>query len=852
MILFPFYLSLILRVHITNGQSLDRYSPADDITIDCGSSEKNTSTDSPRNWVGDINSKFFPLNGENNASIASPAIVANQMLTESVDPVPYGTARLSLSEFTYVIPVHTAGPKFIRLYFYSAIYKNFDSSKAIFSVKTDEYTLLTDFSVDLAAEALGRKSMMKEFCVTVSKSSDLNIKFSPSSSIPRAIAFVNGIEIVSMPAELYNWDPEGRPGGISFVGQNSFYMFSNNTALEMMYRVNIGGRPISPDDDTGFFRSWQGAYRSGDEYLAIPRTSVVVSSLSSNLSFSRIPYYIAPVDVYQTARTMGPDRDVNIKYKLTWEFPVDSGFFYMVRLHFCEITVEINSTGDRTFVIFITNQTAEGQADVIGWTGGKYIPYFKDYIVAMLRVGGGAKKVNLSVALQANPSGWMSVYPDAILNGVEIFKLNNSNGNLADPIQHVPSPKQRKQIITIVSAIVCSVVFLFVLGFLTILLRRRGFKNTSSSDGTTWCGPIPFGTTRSSKTPGSSSLPSDPCRYFSLAEIKAATKNFNDNYIIGVGGFGNVYKGHIDGGATTVAIKRLKPESSQGIQEFKTEIEMLSHLRHLNLVSLIGYCDEKNEMILVYEYMARGTLSDHLYNTENPPLSWRLRLQICTGAANGLHYLHAGINQTIIHRDVKTTNILLDEKWVAKVSDFGLSKVRPSNTSKTYVSTMVKGSIGYLDPEYYRLLRLTEKSDVYSFGVVLCEILCGRPPVMPTVESMKMSLAEWARSCYHDGTLDQIVDPYLIGKIAPECLKKFGEIAVSCILDNGVERPSMKEVLWGLETAMQLQQNFGENIRNGTLQVEMIGDGATSRHEYCSWGDTSGAVFSEINDLQAR
>lgn len=302
------------------------------------------------------------------------------------------------------------------------------------------------------------------------------------------------------------------------------------------------------------------------------------------------------------------------------------------------------------------------------------------------------------------------------------------------------------------------------------------------------------------------------CRCFSLAEIQSMTNNFNEELVIGIGGFGKVYKGFIDNGATAVAIKRLKADSNQGAEEFWNEVKMLSKLRHTHLVALIGLCSDCQEMILVYEYMARGTLADHLYKRSRNQteittfhLTWEQRLNICIGAARGLDYLHSGTDQSFIHRDVKTTNILLNGKCVAKISDFGLSKITASH-SATHVSTNVKGTFGYLDPEYFYTLRLTKKSDVYAFGVVLMEVLCGRPPVDTRLEEEEISLILWAQRHIKKGKVDRIIDPSLIGQITPQSLKYFVEVACNCLHTGSKERPTMAEVVGTLGLALLSQR----------------------------------------------
>ncbi|KAJ8500420.1 hypothetical protein OPV22_010972 [Ensete ventricosum] len=854
------------------------YVPRDHILLDCGASGQATDANG-RSWTADSGSKYAPfLNG---GGFTAP------QQDSSVPQVPYLTARVFTSPYTYSFPLG-AGRKFIRLHFYPSNYSNHAASDAFFSVTAGPYTLLHNFSAYLTADALNFAYLTREFSVNCS-TGGLNLTFTPSTTRANSYAFVNGIEIVSIPDFFSSARPVFLNGGTPIV-----YTVDQDQALETVYRLNVGGQAIPPTKDSSLSRTW------GDDSPYIYGAAFGVTySIDPKVTITyptTVPNYIAPLDVYSTARSMGPDSQVNLNYNLTWMLPVDAGFYYLVRLHFCEIQYPITKMNQRVFDIYLNNQTAQLQADVIAWSGGIGIPVYEDYVV----ITTGSGQTDLWVELHPDTLSKAEYY-DAILNGLEVFKLQNSNGSLAG-LNPGPRPKPEVDLSRIFShkngkhnSKIPSVVGGVIGGFSILLTgvcligickrQKKKWKDAGTSDGPSGWLPLSlYGNSHSATSAktntGScaSSLPSNLCRHFSIADIKAATKDFDESLLLGVGGFGKVYRGEIDSGTTMVAIKRGNPMSEQGVHEFQTEIEMLSKLRHRHLVSLIGYCEENCEMILVYDYMAHGTLREHLYKTRKPPLTWKQRLEICIGAARGLHYLHTGARHTIIHRDVKTTNILLDEKWVAKVSDFGLSKTGPT-VDNTHVSTVVKGSFGYLDPEYFRRQQLTEKSDVYSFGVVLFEVLCARPALNPSLPKEQVSLAEWALHCQKKGMLDQIIDPYLKGKIAPQCFKKFAETAEKCVADIGTERPSMGDVLWNLEFALQLQESaeesgsiidgisdeatplvIGKKDANDTLiessttttTTTTISIGGRSLNSEDSDGLTPSAVFSQIMNPKGR
>ncbi|XP_044461735.1 leucine-rich repeat receptor protein kinase HPCA1-like isoform X2 [Mangifera indica] len=324
-------------------------------------------------------------------------------------------------------------------------------------------------------------------------------------------------------------------------------------------------------------------------------------------------------------------------------------------------------------------------------------------------------------------------------------------------------------------------------------------------------------------------------RCFSFEEVNKYTNHFSEANVIGSGGYGKVYKGTLPTGEL-VAVKRAQQGSIQGGQEFKTEIELLSRVHHKNLVGLYGFCFERGEQMLIYEYVPNGSLKDSLSGKTGIRMDWLRRLKITLGAARGLAYLHELADPPIIHRDIKSTNILLDERLIAKVADFGLSRAM-IDPDKGHVSTQVKGTMGYLDPEYYMTQQLTEKSDVYSFGVLMLELITGRRPIERgkyIVREIK-TVMDKNKDLYN---LYELLDPTIgLGTT----LKGFGnyvDVAMSCVQESGADRPTMSEVVKEIE-----------NI----LQIAGLNPNAESSSTSASYDDASKDTFKHPygNDVEA-
>ncbi|KAK6935068.1 Serine-threonine/tyrosine-protein kinase, catalytic domain [Dillenia turbinata] len=301
-------------------------------------------------------------------------------------------------------------------------------------------------------------------------------------------------------------------------------------------------------------------------------------------------------------------------------------------------------------------------------------------------------------------------------------------------------------------------------------------------------------------------------RVFSLSELRTATNNFNRLLKIGEGGFGSVYKGSIkpangQGDPIVVAIKKLNKNGFQGHKQWLAEVQFLGVVNHPNLVKLLGYCSVDGERgfqrLLIYEFMPNKSLEDHLFNRALPSLPWKTRLQIMLGAAQGLAYLHEGLEVQVIYRDFKASNVLLDEDFKPKLSDFGLAREGPTGDC-THVSTAVVGTYGYAAPEYVESGHLNVKSDIWSFGVVLYEILTARRSLDRNRPAEEQKLLEWVKQFPADSKrFIMIIDPRLRNQCPLNAARKIAKLADSCLNKNAKERPTMSQIIEGIKEAIE-------------------------------------------------
>ncbi|VVA95484.1 unnamed protein product [Arabis nemorensis] len=319
--------------------------------------------------------------------------------------------------------------------------------------------------------------------------------------------------------------------------------------------------------------------------------------------------------------------------------------------------------------------------------------------------------------------------------------------------------------------------------------------------------------------PPSGKIVTPNLKMFTLADLKTATKNFRSDSIIGEGGFGQVYKGWVDettlaptraGVGVPVAVKKSNPDSAQGLHEWQCEVRFLGKFHHPNLVKLLGYCWEENQFLLVYEYLPKGSLENHLFS-KGDALPWDTRLKIAIEAAQGLTFLHNS-EKSVIYRDFKASNILLDSNFNAKLSDFGLAKHGPIN-GFSHVTTRVMGTHGYAAPEYMATGHLYVRSDVYGFGVVLLELLTGLRAVDPNRPSAQQNLVEWAKPILQKKKIQKMMDPRLEQKYPPLAVVRTADLILRCLEADPKNRPPMDEVLRELEIVRTIRDEPKEERR---------------------------------------
>lgn len=830
------------------------YTPADNYLISCGSSV-NTRV-GQRVFVADDSdsgSGSVTLTAPRSAAVkASPndtAAASASASDEAAVPALYQTARVFTAPSSYSFGISRRGRHFVRLHFFPFACNGYDlAAAASFKVSTQDVVLMDGFVAPAEKTANGTTTspVPREFLLYVARDT-LVVTFVPL--VTGGLAFVNAVEVVSAPDDLV-------AGPVQTSSSNQL-VDPAVMPLQTAYRVNVGGHAVAADDDT-LTREWT----TDERYLAASISPVVNISTRELVYNGRLDYLPgqatpddAPDPVYATARELLMSNTVD---QMAWQFDVDERpSSYLIRFHWCNI-VSMAQAHLLTIDTYVGSDVVETglNLSMIG-DGALAVPYYRDFILDSSDASG---KITVYVASSSSMKMNSTTLPGPILNGIEIMKMHFSSGSVV--IVEPPAAGSKKQRLAVVLGSICGAfAAVSVAAVLVIFLRKKKEKvlpsTPSSSSRSQSPSPTPWMPlldrlslrSRRPSASGAFAVHGDmagaaipivaaspvPSYRFPFAVLRDATNDFDEGLVIGAGGFGKVYRATLPDG-TGVAVKRASAESRQGAREFRTEIELLSGLRHRHLVSLVGYCDDGDEMILLYEYMEHGSLRSRLYGggagtAGRAALGWAQRLEACAGAARGLLYLHTALPKPVIHRDVKSSNILLDGGLTAKVADFGLSRAGPE-LEETHVSTAVMGSFGYVDPEYVRTRKLTTKSDVYSLGVVLLEALCGRPVVDPRLPKPMVNLVEWALHWQGRGELDKIVDRRIAAAVRPQALRTYGETAARCLAPRRADRPAMEDVVWSLQFVMRLQDGSGlelSDVNSLSLVRELMPPALDSR-----------------------
>ncbi|KEH31502.1 LRR receptor-like kinase [Medicago truncatula] len=787
--------------------------------ISCGS-HNNVTNESNKVYIGESQHHIYPI-----TSFSKSSIETNQ---SSVPSSLYQTARIFRSESWYEFKTIPNNTYMVRFHFLSFSTPT-KLSTAKFTVSVPGFILLQNFN----AENTTNSPLVKEYYVQIIRKR-FKITFTPQKS---SLAFVNAIELFVLPVHLipdsvlrFTYKESSSPGLSNYSGG-----LNSQRALETKHRLNVGGDNVTREADT-LSREWL----RDDRYITNPQNAKIGSfgdikhAANDESDGPNSSIYIGPDIVYKTGQeSANGSKGLNI----SWSVPVQKTVDHFLRLHFCDIFSDRQSALTTfnlfiydSYVVYINNDTSLSIQ----------MPYYYDFVVQS--DGSGMLKVTVVPITDTNKSA----IPNAFLNGLELMEVIEQSSEI--PPDDMDSKVSLPVVVgSVVGGLVLVLVVVVLFLWISKIRKQRPVENSE------WL-PIPAarGGSSHSRLTDATAIQGSPLPNINLGlkipllDLQFATDNFDAKRIIGKGGFGIVYKGVLRNGVS-VAVKRSEPGSGQGLPEFQTEIMVLSKIRHRHLVSLIGYCDESF-------------------------LTWKQRLEICIGAARGLHYLHKGAAGGIIHRDVKSTNILLDEHLVAKVADFGLSRTGPLD-QHSYVSTGVKGTFGYLDPEYFRSQQLTEKSDVYSFGVVLLEVLCARTAIEPSLPREQVNLAQWGIFCKDKGILEDIIDPSIKGQIDPNSLRKFSEKVEKCLQDDGCDRPSMGNVMWDLEYSLQLQRGavhrepHEDSSNSASVSIQLpnvrrlpslntlseVDDMSMSILRVIDESDSAGhSVFSELNLDDAR